>query len=149
MLNPLLVFLLLFVGVPAIELYLMIEVGSRIGAFSTILLVLLTALIGGLLVRTQGFAVALRVREMLDRGELPAEAMLEGVLLLIAGALLLLPGFVTDALGFFLLIPPLRHRLVLYWLESRRWVARVSPCDGGHSRPPGQRVIDGECRREE
>lgn len=148
MLNPIFVFLLLFVGIPATELYLMIEVGDRIGAASTVLLVLLTALIGGLLVRMQGLAVLLRVREMLDRAEVPAGPMLEGVLLLIAGALLLLPGFVTDTLGFLLLIPPVRHRLVLYWLESRRGTSQVPPHHGGPSGPPGQRVIDGEYKRE-
>ena len=146
---PLLVFLLLFVGAPLGELYLMIQVGAHIGALSTVLLVVLTAVIGGLLVRVQGFAVVLRVREMLDRDEVPAVAMLEGAVLLIAGGLLLLPGFVTDALGFLLLIPPVRQRLVLYWIESRHWIVQVSPEDGDGPPPPGQRVIDGEYRRED
>ena len=149
MLHPLLVFLLLFVGVPLVELYLMIEVGARIGALSTVLLVVLTAVIGGLLVRAQGFAVVLRVREMLERDEMPAVALLEGAVLLIVGALLLLPGFVTDALGFLLLIPPVRHRLVLYWLESRDWIVQVSSKDSDGTRPTGQRLIDGECSRED
>lgn len=149
MLHPLLVFLLLFVGVPLVELYLMIEVGARIGALSTVLLVVLTAVIGGLLVRAQGFTVVLRVREMLERDEMPAVALLEGALLLIAGALLLLPGFITDALGFLLLIPPVRQRLVLYWLESRDWIAQVSSKDSNGPQPSGPRLIDGECSRED
>lgn len=147
--NPGLIFLLLFVAIPAGELYLMIQVGSEIGAMSTVLLVLATAIIGGTLVRIQGFAMAWRVRESLERGETPAEAMFEGPLLLIAGILLLLPGFVTDVVGFLLLIPPLRRRLLLRWLESRRWV--VPPgADGPDSGPQeGPRVIEGEYRRED
>jgi len=148
MLQPTLIFLLLFVATPLLELYLMIEVGSRIGALSTVLLVVLTAVIGALLVRTQGFAVVLRMRAMLDRGEIPADALLEAVLLLIAGGLLLLPGFVTDVVGLLLLIPAVRQRLALYWLESRRWLVQVSSHEATRSGEASQRVIDGEYERE-
>ena len=147
--NPGLVFLLLFVAIPAGELYLMIQVGSEIGALSTVILVLATAMVGGALVRMQGFAMAWRVREAMERGETPAEAMLEGPLLLLAGVLLLLPGFVTDVVGFLLLIPPLRQRLLLYWLESRSSVippAKDGPEGGAGS---GPRVIEGEYKRED
>ena len=147
--NPGLVFLLLFVAIPAGELYLMIQVGSEIGALSTVILVLATALVGGALVRMQGFAMAWRVREAMDRGETPAEAMLEGPLLLLAGVLLLLPGFVTDVVGFLLLIPSLRQRLLLYWLESRSSV--IPPADNGPEAGAGSgpRVIEGEYKRED
>jgi UPF0716 protein FxsA len=134
-------FLLVFVGVPLLELYLLIQVGSEIGALPTIGLSILTAILGSWLVRVQGFSVLLRVRGMLDRGEVPALEVLDGALLLIAGVMLLLPGFITDALGFLLLIPPLR-RFVM-----RRFV-RVIPV---HSQPQGEagpRVIEGEFRRE-
>jgi UPF0716 protein FxsA len=147
--NPGLVFLLLFVAIPAGELYLMIQVGSEIGALSTVILVLATAIVGGALVRMQGFAMAWRVRESMERGETPAEAMFEGPLLLLAGILLLLPGFVTDVVGFLLLIPPLRRRLLLRWLQSRRWV--VPPDTGGREGDAGsgRRVIEGEYKRED
>ncbi|MEW8395926.1 MAG: FxsA family protein, partial [Candidatus Thiodiazotropha sp.] len=90
--NPLLIFLLLFVGVPLVELYFLIKVGSEIGAFPTIFLTIFTALLGGWMVRAQGFATLTRVRGTMDRGEVPAFEMLEGAVLLVCGLLLLLRG---------------------------------------------------------
>ena len=140
-------FLLLFVGIPLIELYFLIRVGSVIGALPTIALSILTAVIGGYLVRRQGIAVLMRVREMLGRDELPALEVLDGAVLLVAGLALLLPGFFTDAVGFLLLVPPLRHALI------RRY-ARVLPIEGhairrGSGPDAGPRVIEGEYRRED
>ena len=128
-------FLLLFVGVPLIELYLLIQVGSEIGALSTIALSVFTAILGSLLVRVQGFSVLLRVRTLLDHGETPALEVLDGALLLIAGLMLLLPGFLTDGLGFLLLIPPVRQWMI------RRFV-RLVPVQApgpGRSRDQGHR----------
>ena len=142
--NPLFLFLVLFVATPLVELYFLIEVGSEIGAVPTIGLTLFTAVLGGVLVRLQGFSTALRVRDALDRGELPAIEMLEGVLLLIAGILLLLPGFVTDAIGFLCLIPQLRRSLVLAFLRRAR-VIRTQGTPGGER----EDIIEGEWRREE
>jgi len=137
-------FLLLFIGAPLIELYFLIQVGSVIGALPTILLSVLTALIGGWLVRMQGLAVLMRVREMLDRGETPALEVLDGAVLLFCGFALLLPGFITDAIGFLLLIPPLRQTLV------RRYV-RIVPAQDGVTvhRTEHQRVIETDWRRED
>lgn len=131
-------FLLLFVGVPLLELYFLIQVGSEIGAIPTIGLSILTAVIGASLVRLQGFAVLMRVRDASQRGEVPALEMLHGALLLLAGLVLLLPGFFTDVIGFLLLVPALRRRLI------RRFV-RVVPAQGPES---GPKVIEGEYRRE-
>ena len=117
--TGLLIFLTIFVGAPLVELYLLIQVGSRIGALSTISLCLFTAALGGILVRWQGLSVLMRVRETLGRDEVPALELLEGAAILIAGVLLMLPGFVTDTLGFLLLVPPLRQALVLYFLRRR------------------------------
>ena len=136
-----LLLLLLFVGVPLLELYLLIQVGSEIGALATIGLSILTAVLGTLLVRVQGFSVLLRVRGMLDRGEVPALEVLDGAVLLIAGIMLLLPGFITDALGFLLLIPPLRRWLILRFV-------RVIPVQRQPQAGAGPRVIEGEFRRE-
>jgi UPF0716 protein FxsA len=136
-----LLLLLLFVGVPLLELYLLIQVGSEIGALATIGLSILTAVLGTLLVRVQGFSVLLRVRGMLDRGEVPALEVLDGAVLLIAGIMLLLPGFITDALGFLLLIPPLRRLLILRFV-------RVIPVQRQPQAGAGPRVIEGEFRRE-
>ena len=114
-----LLFFTIFIGAPLVELYLLIQVGSRIGALSTISLCLFTAALGGILVRWQGLSVLMRVRETLGRDEVPALELLEGAAILIAGVLLMLPGFVTDTLGFLLLVPPLRQALVLYFLRRR------------------------------
>jgi UPF0716 protein FxsA len=137
-------FLLIVIGVPMIEIYVMIQVGSEIGAFSTIALAILTAIVGIWLVRHQGFGLLMRVREMPERGAVPALEVLDGALLLVAGLFLLLPGFLTDTIGFLLLVPPLRH-----WIVGR--YVRVIPVRPGT--PPGgtegPRVIEGDYRRED
>jgi UPF0716 protein FxsA len=139
-----LLFLLLFVATPLVELYFLIKVGSIIGALPTIGLSLLTAVIGGYLVRRQGLSVLMRVRDMLEQGEMPALELLDGALLLLCGFALLLPGFVTDTIGFLLLIPPLRHALI------RRYVHVVPVPDHlAGERRVGPRVIEGKYRRED
>lgn len=116
--------LLLFLLTPLVEMYILIEVGGRIGAWPTIALVVLTALIGVALLKRQGFATVRRGLARFDSGELPARELAEGLLLAIAGAVLLTPGFATDAFGFALLTPALRTRLA-QWLLSR--IALGSP----------------------
>lgn len=113
----------LFVLVPLAELYLLIEVGAGIGGLSTIALCLLTAAIGGILVRIQGVQTLLRARDMMNRGEAPAEQLLHGVMIAVSGILLFLPGFITDGVGFLLLIPFVREA-VGRWLVSKRFRAR-------------------------
>ncbi|MDD9884381.1 MAG: FxsA family protein [Gammaproteobacteria bacterium] len=114
------VFFLAFLLVPLAEIYLLISVGGAIGAGWTIALVVFTALAGAALVRAQGFATLARARAQLARGQPPALEMLEGLLLFAAGALLLTPGFFTDAVGFALLLPPLRRGLIGRVLGGRR-----------------------------
>ncbi|MDD9822809.1 MAG: FxsA family protein [Gammaproteobacteria bacterium] len=106
------IFFLAFLLVPLAEIYLLISVGGAIGVGWTIALVVFTALAGAALVRAQGFATLARARAQLARGQPPALEMLEGLLLFAAGALLLTPGFFTDAVGFALLLPPLRRGLI-------------------------------------
>jgi len=143
---PLPVFLLLFVSIPLVELYFLIQVGSGIGALPTIGLTILTAIIGGMLVRMQGFAVLMRVRRAADRGEVPALEMLDGTLLLVAGLILLLPGFFTDVVGFLLLLPPLRRHLIAKFVE----IAPHHNAPGGSTdADSGPRVIEGEYRRDQ
>ena len=136
-------FLLLFVGAPLVELYFLIQVGSQIGALPTIGLSVFTALLGGALVRIQGFAVLMRVREVMARSQVPALEMLDGALLLVTGLLLLLPGFFTDIVGFLLLIPALRRLLITRF-------ARIVPDQpfGEGRTGTGPQVIEGEFRRE-
>lgn len=113
----------LFVLVPLAELYLLIEVGAGIGGLSTIALCLLTAAIGGVLVRIQGVQTLLRARDMMSRGEAPAEQVLHGVMIAVSGILLFLPGFITDGIGFLLLIPVVREK-VGRWLVGRQFRGR-------------------------
>jgi UPF0716 protein FxsA len=146
--NPAFLFLLLFVGIPLVELYFMIKVGAEIGAFPTVFLVLFTAVVGGVLVRMQGFTTALRVRAAMERGEVPAIEMMEGALLLVAGVLLLLPGFVTDIVGFLCLIPAIRQSLVLWALKRSNVLWHAAPPPPHH--PPAEhRIIDADYRRED
>ncbi len=144
-----LLLLLAFIAVPLIEIAVFVEVGEEIGALSTILATVLTALAGMALLRSQGLATLERARANLDKGVMPARELFDGVCLLLAGALLLVPGFVTDGLGLLLFVPALRAVL-------RRFVGRHVNTDGvelrqGHSthRPnsrPRSDVIEGEYR---
>jgi len=112
--------LLLFTLVPAIELALLIEVGRRIGTLPTLGLILLTGFVGATLARYQGIAVLRRMQLELAEGRLPAASLLDGVIILIAAALLVTPGILTDAAGFALLVPLTRagiRRLMRRWLE--------------------------------
>ncbi|MDH3279886.1 MAG: FxsA family protein [Gammaproteobacteria bacterium] len=110
--RPISILFALFLVVPLAEIYVLIQVGGAIGALWTISLVVATAALGAVLVRAQGFATLGRMRSQRAAGEVPAMAVLEGVLLFLAGALLMTPGFFTDAIGFGFLVPPLRRRLI-------------------------------------
>lgn len=125
---PLLV--LLFISAPLIEIWLMINIGSVIGAGWTILAIIATAMIGASLVRLQGLGVYARMHQSTQRGEIPAMEMIEGLTLFISGILLLTPGFITDALGFLLLIPPLRRWFALNLLK-RFFIVPVPPSQAG------------------
>lgn len=134
-------FLLLFIAIPLIEIYFMIELGSVLGAGFTVFMVVLTAIIGAALVRFQGFTTLARAQREMAQSRMPAVEVLEGAILLLAGAMLLVPGFFTDALGFLMLIPPLRQ-----WLVRRFLAKRVVPVNHPHGANPssdsGRRVID-------
>lgn len=114
--------LLLFVFVPLAELYLLIELGSVLGGLSTIALCLFTAALGAWLVRAQGFQTLTRAQNNLSDGQLPAVEMFEGIFIVVAGVLLLVPGLITDLIGFACLIPPLR-RFLIHRVMSRRNVS--------------------------
>ena len=137
----------LFLAVPIVEIYLLIQVGQVIGAGWTILLVVLTAVIGVWLLRIQGLSTLTRAQQRLQENQLPAREILEGMALVVAGAFLLTPGFFTDAIGFLLLFPPTRIALVSQ-VASRMVVTATMQ---GQSRPPQDGdVIDGvKYRRED
>ncbi|MGJ3523911.1 FxsA family protein [Nitratidesulfovibrio sp. D1] len=95
--------------VPFLEFYVLVEVGARIGAFNAVLLVILFAMAGVWLARTQGMGTLARIQQSLAQGVLPADEMLDGLFLLLAGILMVFPGFVSDVFGILLLLPPVRR----------------------------------------
>lgn len=120
----LILLVLVFIGIPLLEIAVFIEVGGMIGVWPTIGLTVATALAGSLMLRHQGLATLMRARAQMDRGELPARELFEGVCLVLAGALLLVPGFVTDAIGLMLFFPPFRRLLRL--LIARHVAAKAA-----------------------
>lgn len=103
---------------PLVEIAILIQIGKVIGAGYTILLVIVTAAIGAGLFRQQGISTLTRVQSQLEEGRLPATELVEGVMLLIAGAMLLTPGFFTDVFGFLVLIPGIRNALARQLLNN-------------------------------
>ena len=142
--------LALFILTPLIEIYLFIKVGAQIGALTTVLLCVVTAIIGMALLRHQGLSTMRNVQTQMQHGELPAIGMIEGMMLFFAGALLLTPGFFTDAIGFILLIPPLRKAIALWLLERSGWMVQIRTSSGEyHSQrhQQGQRTLEGDYER--
>ncbi len=105
------IFLILFITIPLVEIAILINIGKIIGAGYTIALVIGTAFLGVSLLRIQGISTLAKVQANIKKGQLPATELIEGLILLISGALLLTPGFFTDTLGFLMLVPILRQRL--------------------------------------
>ncbi len=156
---------LLFIIIPLVELYVIIAVGEEIGALWTVILVLLTAVIGVNLLRFQGMSTLMRAQRNMAQGTIPAMEMAEGIALAVAGVLLITPGFITDSIGFLLLLPGSRQAIIRYIMakstvyssfggQSTQWQS------GYQSPPPGPetpeikrartgRTIEGEYRRED
>jgi UPF0716 protein FxsA len=139
---PFLVLLVIFVIVPILEIYVIIQVGQSIGALWTIALLIADSIAGSLLMKSQGRAAWRRFQVALAEGRLPAREVMDGVLVIFGGAFLLTPGFVTDILGALLLLPP--TRAVIRRLVARRFTLSVlSGMPGpvgprGGRRPPGE-----------
>lgn len=145
-------FVILFLIVPLLEIFLLIKVGGLIGALWTVILVVLTAVTGVALLRIQGMQTIYRLRESAARGEAPAIPMIEGAFLLFAGALLLTPGFFTDALGFALLVPSLRQYLAQQILRRGVWMAVNAQRGGARPDSPASehpRTYDGEYQKKD
>ena len=150
--------LLIFVGVPVLEIAVFIQAGDLIGLWPTIAIILLTGVAGTILLRVQGFGVIRRIQEQSDQGKAPVFELFEGLCLLVAGLLLLTPGFVTDTVGFLLFLPPFRKAMAR-WIGARvrihgasAFTFRTGP-GGGPGRPGpgapegGGTVIDGEYQK--
>jgi UPF0716 protein FxsA len=143
----------LFIIVPIAEMWVLIKVGEQIGATMTIMAVLLTAMIGVTLLRQQGLSTLFRANQRLEQGQIPAKEIFDGICLAVGGALLLTPGFLTDAFGFFCLVPYSRSLLVRYLLQHSNLQMSTSsfsvhpdPRESSNS-PAG--TIEGEYKREE
>ena len=139
-----LVILFLFILVPLVEIGVFIEVGGWIGLWPTLGLILLTAVLGSWQLRAQGLSTLARARQQMDQGQMPAEELFDGFCLIIAGALLLTPGFVTDAVGFALFVPAFRRflrRQLARHVKLRASVHMRAKRRGGDST-----TIDGDYR---
>lgn len=145
-----LILLLVFIGIPIVEIAIMIQAGRSFGLWPTVGAIVFTAVLGAALVRYQGFSTLMRARQSLNDGQLPINEVFDGLCILVAGAMLLTPGFVTDIIGFLLLIPGFRG--VLRTLSGHHLVAK-GQVDGwnGVAAPRPQRkrrgdttVIEGE-----
>ena len=108
---------------PILELAVIIQVGSSVGVLPTLGLLIVVSIVGAWLVKFQGMGVLMRMRQQLAQGKMPTDELMNGVLILVAGALMLTPGFLTDALGLSLLIPPIRA--AIRQMLARRFTRRV------------------------
>lgn len=115
---PLQYLIVLFIGLPILELGILIKLHGIVGFAPTVLLVLLTGIAGAALVRRQGIAILFSIQREMAAGNLPAPQMIDGIMVLLAGALLITPGLITDTVGFALLIPTVRT-LLRGWLRKK------------------------------
>jgi len=114
--------LMLFIIVPIVELYVLIEIGRKIGTWSTIGIIILTGILGAYLVKRQGFLILRKIQNDLNEGVLPGDSLVQGAIILAGGILLITPGFITDTIGFIFLIPAGRRLVknyLLHWLKGK------------------------------
>lgn len=144
-----LLLILFFIGVPILEIAVFIQAGDILGLWPTLAAVVVTAMVGASLLRSQGLAALGRARQQIDRGQIPLDEVFTGACLLVGGALLLTPGFITDTVGFLLLVPPVR-RVLGRWImtalvrspNSRVWVngEEIVTPRRDHAPPPGDAI---------
>ncbi|MHC2994321.1 MAG: membrane protein FxsA [Candidatus Atribacteria bacterium] len=114
--------LLLFIIVPVVELYVLIEIGRKIGTLPTVGIIILTGILGAYLVKSQGFLILRKIQNDLNEGILPGDSLIQGSIILAGGILLITPGFITDTIGFVFLIPVGREvvkKYLLKWLKGK------------------------------
>ncbi len=144
-------FLILFVLIPLCEIFVFISVSEHIGLGTSLLLALFTAILGGFLVKYQGIQTLMSAQESLSRGGLPSKELFDGLCIVAAGATLITPGFITDAIGFALLVPPFRDVLRDKLGKHARFAATEFNSEysefhetKGYHRPQDPDVIDAE-----
>ncbi|BCV67958.1 membrane protein [Shewanella carassii] len=152
---PFLIMLIIFVLIPVVELSVLIRVGEVLGSWNTVALVILTAVVGVSLVRSQGLSTLMSVQKKLAIGEAPGQEIVEGMMLAMAGILLLIPGFVTDLIGLILLTPITRAPLARYFYQrmqlkvvtGAQFRTGANPFEPPHQRGQGGDVFEGEFER--
>jgi UPF0716 protein FxsA len=145
MIVAMLFFLLLFIVLPVAEIYVIVKVGEAIGILPTLALLIVDGFVGAALARSQGAAAWRRFNEALSAGRVPAKEVVDGAMVIIGGAFLLAPGFITDAIGLLLLLPPTRAllRTSLTRVATRRMSVRVGTF--GPGAPPGRYDYEGSA----
>lgn len=144
-----LIILCLFLAIPVTEIAIFIAVGKAIGIVTTVALVIITTLVGASLVKSQGIKTVYLLREKMQQGEVPRQEIIEGVMLALAGALLIIPGFFTDFIGILFLLPPLRHALAKLTVHKMSVQIHGHNYQAQHSNKPNQgNVYEGEVESE-
>lgn len=116
---------MLLIIIPAIEITMLIYSGKIIGIWSTFLLIIFTGVLGAYLAKKQGLMVLRQAQEQMNRGQIPGNAILDGICVFAGGILLLTPGFITDVLGFFLLLPVTRKFVKLFMISRlKKWMEK-------------------------
>jgi UPF0716 protein FxsA len=113
---------MLFIAIPVVELYILIEVGKKIGSLTTIGIIILTGILGTYLIKSQGFMILRKIQNDLNEGIMPGDSLIQGAIILLGGVLLLTPGFITDITGFIFLMPAGRKIVKKYlwkWLKGK------------------------------
>lgn len=136
--------LILFILVPLAELYLFMTLGKQLGFPETLGIIIITAIIGAALTKSQGIRAMQKLQQATGEGKLPAREAFDGVMILLAGAVLITPGFLTDAVGFLLLIPPIRSLVAGYLGEKlKTQIKVVTPGAPPQNSKPKSKLDDG------
>lgn len=135
-------FIIIFIFVPLIELMVFASVSEHIGIFTTLSLALFTAILGGAIVKHQGMQTILAIRSSIQSGQMPLSELFDGFCLVAAGALLITPGFVTDTIGFLLLVPIVRNLLRNFIKNHTNWSVNTAEFHSSTIRDPN--IIEGE-----
>lgn len=146
--------LLAFILIPVIEIYILIKIGTVIGALNTVILIVLTAIVGTALLRNQGLATINEIQQTLNSGGVPAIPIISGAILLIGGTLLLTPGIVTDLIGLACLIPACRHYLARQVIKRMKFSIMARQHSTSHHPSQSHKdlnnnFIEGEYKKED
>lgn len=140
---------LIFTSVSLLEIYVLVKVGGFLGAWPTVLLVIITAFVGSALVRSQGLQLVKQLQQRMAAGEMPGQQLIEGIMLIITGVLLVTPGFVTDLSGLLLLQPTIRANIAKFIMANVKFASQGSMEGFTQSAKHDDSIIEGEFERKE